>query len=271
MRRGVSSLLAAASLLGVLLGVLSGCSQYENRNNAFPELPDSSSATSQPGRASESAPAPGPAGPPSGAPSGGLRVDTIAATELIRRARLAVAAHMGFRILIARDARSGISLVDAAYNPTENSYVATVVSGRFTRLTIRIGPDAWVSASPAYWLSLGLPDAEAEKYGAGYVTASADPGFDEFEVLLEQSAPTFVLDSWDARPEKLPTERVEDQDVIPLRGRSGSGELTVHLSAEEDLTPVRAVFTGAKERTVEYREFGSSKPVFAPWNPVFPG
>ncbi|MCF2526020.1 hypothetical protein [Yinghuangia soli] len=260
MRRGVSVGLALAGLLSVL----TGCSRFENRNDAFPDRwPTATAPVTAP------APGRGTTPPVSGAPGGGVRPDALDAAELLRRARLAVADLQGLRIRIGPDARSGISLVDAGYNPRENTYTAIVVSGRFTRDIVRIGPDAWVSASMAYWMDLGWPESDAQQLGDRYVAATVDPNFDAFEVLLEQSVPEFVLTSWDGRPEKVTVQAEGQGPVTALKGRAQGGELTVHLTGEAIL-PSRAIFTGSRERSIEYSELGIPQPVLAPLNPVFP-
>lgn len=102
----------------------------------------------------------------------------------------------------------------------------------------------------------------ARKVGGKFVHfPSTHEAFAQFDAYDELADP-MSLAAGLSRLRRLPAEVQGKRSVIPVTGRSGGQDVTVHLSVDDGLVPVRYSVSGV-DISLEYGEFGAPVTVVA--------
>jgi hypothetical protein len=228
--RGIAAGVAAGALL-------TACGRFETRAHPFPESigeasPSASPSASPPGRGTGASPAPTGSVPAD-------RLPELPANELLRRAKTASGTITTVHATadVYDDGAHIVYDVRADLRSEDFTGTMTVSAGRLE--IRRIGSDGWIKGDASFWRKAGAPPETASALARKYVhVQEGADAWSKIVGMIELARPGPVLDQLRVR-DKLPEAGVDGKRCVQLSGRDNKRTMTLSLSLDDGLLPVR--------------------------------
>ncbi|UGQ13671.1 hypothetical protein LO772_08765 [Yinghuangia sp. ASG 101] len=157
-------------------------------------------------------------------------------------------------------------LIDATVDRQREDFTGSATTDQYQLLLTRKGGDVWIKGDERYWLVTGAGRVSAERaklLATKYLrTSDTDPTVSGLvEGIIAAADPAYALHTVSDRSTKLPLQRFESWQVIPVQAANGD---TAYINAGLPAYPIRLITSGVEPEADNYDRFDEPVTVTPP-------